>query len=75
VKTGDLISLDVPGRRVDLLVDAAELEGRRKAWKEPAPRYSRGFGTLYLKHVTQANEGCDFDFLEAGAATPDPEIH
>ena len=40
------------------------------------PHYTRGFGTLYLKHVTQANEGCDFDFLEEGNdSTPDPEIH
>ena len=53
----------------------AELARRRAAWTQPKPHYTRGFGTLYLKHVTQANEGCDFDFLEAGAATTDPEIH
>jgi dihydroxy-acid dehydratase len=75
VRDGDLIELDVPGRRIELKVDPAELESRRAAWTPPAEHYSRGFGSLYLKHVTQANEGCDFDFLEAGTPTPDPEIH
>jgi dihydroxy-acid dehydratase len=75
VKTGDRIALDVPARRIDLLVDAAELDRRREAWQAPKPHYKRGFGTLYLKHVTQADQGCDFDFLEAGEPTPEPEIH
>jgi dihydroxy-acid dehydratase len=77
VRDGDLVELDVPGRRLELKVDEAELERRRAAWKAPAPRFSRGFGALYLKHVTQANDGCDFDFLaeQAEAATGDPEIH
>jgi dihydroxy-acid dehydratase len=75
VKDGDRISIDVPARRLELLVDEAELARRRAAWKAPAPHYSRGFGALYLKHVTQADQGCDFDFLEDGAPTPDPEIH
>ena len=75
VRDGDRIAIDVPGRRLDLLVDEAELARRRAAWKAPEPHYTRGFGTLYLKHVTQADQGCDFDFLEDGAPTPDPEIH
>ena len=76
VKDGDLIELDVPGRKLTLKVDDAELARRRAAWKPPKPHYTRGFGTLYLKHVTQANEGCDFDFLEeAGGAVDEPEIH
>jgi dihydroxy-acid dehydratase len=75
VRDGDSIELDVPGRKLTLKVSDAELAKRRAAWKQPQPHYVRGFGTLYLKHVTQANEGCDFDFLEDGAATPDPEIH
>jgi len=75
VRDGDLIALDIPARRLDLLVDEAEMERRRKAWKPAPPRFTRGFGTLYLKHVTQADAGCDFDFLEPGAATPEPEIH
>ena len=75
VRDGDMIELDVPARTLALKVDEAELARRRAAWTPPPPHYTRGFGTLYLKHVTQANEGCDFDFLEAGAQTPDPEIH
>ena len=76
VRDGDLVTLDVPGRRLSLDVDAAELARRKAAWVPPAPHYTRGFGTLYLAHVTQANEGCDFDFLaEEGNGTPDPEIH
>jgi dihydroxy-acid dehydratase len=75
VRSGDRIELDVPARKLDLLVDDAEMERRRAAWKPPRPHFHRGFGTLYLKHVTQADKGCDFDFLEGGAATPEPEIH
>jgi dihydroxy-acid dehydratase len=75
VRDGDLIELDVPGRRIELKVDDAELARRRAAWTPPPEHYSRGFGALYLKHVRQASEGCDFDFLEAGRPTPDPEIH
>ena len=76
VRDGDLIGLDVAARRLDLKVSAAELAKRRAAWKQPVPHYSRGFGTLYEKHITQANEGCDFDFLHRGGEPiPDPEIH
>ena len=75
VRDGDLVSLDVPARRLELLVDATELARRRAAWQAPPPRYDRGFGALYLKHVTQADEGCDFDFLADGPPTPEPEIH
>src|SRR5512140_3757123 len=65
VRDGDRIELDVPGRRLELLVDAIELERRRAEWKQPKAHFHRGFGTLYLKHVTQADKGCDFDFLES----------
>ncbi len=75
VRSGDRIEIDVPARKLELLVDDAELERRRAAWKPAKPHFHRGFGTLYLKHVTQADKGCDFDFLEGGAATPEPEIH
>jgi len=78
VKDGDMIELDVPNRTLNLRVDDAELARRRAAWVAPKPHYTRGFGTLYLKHVTQANEGCDFDFLEEegeAGKTTDPEIH
>jgi dihydroxy-acid dehydratase len=75
VRDGDVIELDIPGRRLSMQVSDEELERRRAAWKRPAPRYERGYGRLFSEHVSQANEGCDFDFLERGAATADPEIH
>jgi dihydroxy-acid dehydratase len=75
VRTGDLIELDVPNRRLELKVSESELTRRRAAWKRPAPRYERGYGALYQRHITQADEGCDFDFLEGTAPTAEPEIH
>jgi dihydroxy-acid dehydratase len=75
VRTGDRIELDVEARKLNLLVDDAELARRRAAWKQPAAHYGRGFGALYAKHITQAPQGCDFDFLHHGPPTPDPEIH
>ena len=67
VKSGDLIELDVPERRLDLLIDDAELERRRSKWdstpREPHHAYSRGYGRMYAQHVMQAQDGCDFDFL------------
>ena len=75
VRDGDLIELDVAARKLELKVSDAELAKRRAAWKAPAPKFSRGFGALYQSHITQANQGCDFDFLEGTAPTPDPEIH
>jgi dihydroxy-acid dehydratase len=71
----DLIELDVSGRKLELLVDDEEISRRRDAWKPAPPRYERGFGALYAAHVTQADKGCDFDVLEAGAETAEPEIH
>ena len=75
VRTGDMIALDVPGRRLDLLVEPDEMARRRDAWTPPAAKFGRGYGALFSRHVTQANRGCDFDFLHAGAPTADPEIH
>jgi len=75
VRDGDLVEVDVPARRLMLRVDDAELARRRAAWQAPPPRYERGYGAMFSRHITQANEGCDFDFLERGAATRDPEIH
>ena len=75
VQDGDVIALDVPARTLTLEVTDAELARRKALWRPPAPRYLRGYGALCARHITQANEGCDFDFLEAGAPTPDPEIH
>jgi dihydroxy-acid dehydratase len=75
VRDGDVIELDVDARRLQLNVDEAELERRRAAWKAPAPRFARGFGALYSRHVTQADKGCDFDFLEGATPTAEPDIH
>jgi dihydroxy-acid dehydratase len=75
VKDGDMIELDVPGRKLELKVGADELARRRAGWKRPAPKFERGFGALYQQHITQADQGCDFDFLEGTAPTADPEIH
>lgn len=79
VRDGDLIELDVDKRSINMLVSEAELAKRKAAWKEPAPKFTRGFGVMYLKHIQQADTGCDFDFLETekkqAAAGGEPEIH
>jgi dihydroxy-acid dehydratase len=77
VRDGDIIELDVQARRLALCVDEAELERRRAAWTAPPPHYERGFGAMFTQHVTQADEGCDFDFLETAYGQPvvEPEIH
>ncbi|MGO8818245.1 MAG: IlvD/Edd family dehydratase [Terriglobia bacterium] len=63
VQDGDEIELDVPARRLELRVPEAEIKTRLAQWKAPAPHYTRGYGRLFLDHILQANEGCDFDFL------------
>ena len=75
VQTGDEIELNVPERKIHLHVSDEDLEVRRAAWQKPEPKYARGYGQLYINHVTQAHEGCDFDFLQHGPATPEPPIH
>ncbi|QRP48100.1 L-arabinonate dehydratase [Amycolatopsis sp. FDAARGOS 1241] len=73
VRDGDLITLDVPARTLRLEVDDEELEKRRADWSQPAPRFERGYGALYAEHITQADEGCDFDFLARAGANPEPD--
>ncbi len=63
VRTGDQILLDVPNRRLDLLVDEREIRHRLVGAPPVAPRYGRGYGWMYGRHVQQADLGCDFDFL------------
>ncbi|MEP6912709.1 MAG: dihydroxy-acid dehydratase, partial [bacterium] len=75
VRDGDLIELNVTNRRLHLHVSEEELATRRAAWQPPSRHFSRGFSALYAAHVTQAEQGCDFDFLHAGAEIPEPEIH
>jgi dihydroxy-acid dehydratase len=78
VRDGDRIALDVPARRLGLLVSGEGLGARRAAWQAPPPRFERGYGVLYLKHIGQADTGCDFDFLQTETRAPaagEPEIH
>jgi len=75
VRDGDEVELDVAKRRLQIKVDERELSRRRDAWRPPPRPYGRGYGAIFAGHVTQANEGCDFDFLAEGASIPEPEIH
>jgi dihydroxy-acid dehydratase len=75
VQDGDIIELDIPGRRLILHADEDELARRRNAWKQPQPIYPRGYGWMYAQHIQQADKGCDFDFLHSTEAVPEPEIH
>ncbi|MFG1810518.1 L-arabinonate dehydratase [Streptomyces sp. NPDC049040] len=72
VRTGDPITLDVPGRTLRLDVPEAELDRRRAQFKAPPPRYGRGYGALYQEQITQADTGCDFRFLAAPGQVPEP---
>ncbi|WP_410654081.1 L-arabinonate dehydratase [Amycolatopsis sp. lyj-112] len=73
VRDGDPITLDVAARRLSLDVDDEELERRRSEWTPPAPHYERGYGALYTEHITQADTGCDFDFLARVGENPEPD--
>jgi dihydroxy-acid dehydratase len=75
VNTGDEIEVDVAARRIHLHVGEEELARRKAAWTPPPPIYPRGYGALFSQHIAQADEGCDFDFLEGTAKIPEPEIH
>ena len=75
VEDGDMIELDIPARKLRLHVDDKELERRRAAWAPPPKRFERGYGAIYADHITQANEGCDFDVLAGTVPTREPEIH
>ncbi len=75
VRDGDVIELNVDERRLQVLVDEKEMSLRKLEWVPPSARYERGFGALYSQHVTQADEGCDFDFLVKQGTNPEPEIH
>jgi dihydroxyacid dehydratase/phosphogluconate dehydratase len=65
VQNGDQIELDVHGRRLELLVPDAEIKQRLSGWHAPAPHFERGYGRMFLEHILQAHEGCDFDYLRA----------
>ena len=74
VRTGDEIALDVEARTLTLCVDDDELARRRADWRPPPRPVTRGYTRLYQEHVTQAHEGCDFDFLQGDAPSPEPSI-
>lgn len=77
LKTGDIVRMDLEARTLDMLVDDAEIAARRAAWVAPAPRYERGWGYMFQRHVGQADQGCDFDYLttQFGAAAAEPDIY
>ena len=75
LENGDKVALDVEAGTLDMLVDADELARRRAAWAPARSPYQRSFAALYQQHVTQADEGCDFDFLSGRAPVPDPVIY
>ncbi len=66
LQTGDIVRLDLANRRLDMLVSEEELDARRAAWVAPPPPFARGYGWMFAQHVTQADKGCDFDYLESG---------
>lgn len=76
IQTGDIIELSVPNRQLNVRLTDEELAQRRAAWVPPEPRYERGYGWIFARHIEQADKGCDFDFLktEFGGPTPEPDI-
>jgi dihydroxy-acid dehydratase len=76
IRSGDIVTVDVDGRRIDMDVSESELERRREAWVQPEPKFHRGYGWMSARHITQADQGCDFDFLETafGPSPGEPEI-
>jgi dihydroxy-acid dehydratase len=75
VRNGDPVELDVERRELNLRVSEEELEKRKAAWKQPPRKFERSYGAIFSRHVKQADEGCDFDFLEGTAPVAEPEIH
>ena len=77
LRTGDVVEVDVPARSITMRVGDDELARRRAAWSPPPPRFERGYGWAFTKHIQQADQGCDFDFLRTdfGAPVPEPVIY
>jgi len=77
VETGDTISVNVAERKLEWAISSQEMLRRRANWTKPKPRYSRGYGHMYLQHIEQADKGCDFDFLKSSFGKPveEPEIY
>ena len=77
IKTGDIIEVNIPDRKLSVDISETEMDKRKEDWVEPEPRFERGYGYMYSKHVEQADKGCDFDFLRTdfGAAIEEPDIN
>src|SRR5262249_32432631 len=75
IRTGDMITVDVPKRSIHVALSDAEITERIKSYQPPARNYPRGYYKMFAEHTRQANEGCDFDFLEGAEGIPEPEIH
>ena len=77
LRTGDVVTMDVNARTIHMEVSEEELAARRAAWTPPPPRFERGYGFMFTKHIQQADEGCDFDFLRTdfGAPVAEPVIY
>ncbi|NRB17775.1 MAG: dihydroxy-acid dehydratase [Rhodobacteraceae bacterium] len=73
VRTGDMIDIDVEHRSINMDVSEDELADRKAAWVQPEAKFERGYGWMFARHITQANDGCDFDYLETGFGAPSPE--
>ena len=74
VQTGDEIEINVAQRSICLHVSSEEMLRRRSQWKPPVEKWSRGYQALFAKHVTQAHQGCDFDFLAGRSPGEEPDI-
>ncbi|MFD5831371.1 L-arabinonate dehydratase [Lentzea sp. NPDC060358] len=75
VRDGDLVTLDVAARVLRVEVSDEEMARRRAAWAPPPPKFERGYGALYSEHITQADKGCDFEFLSRPGRNPEPNAH
>jgi dihydroxy-acid dehydratase len=77
IKNGDVIEVDIPNRKLDVNLSRSEMKKRKDNWIKPKPRFERGYGYMYSKHIEQADKGCDFDFLRTdfGAAIEEPDIN
>ena len=77
IKTGDIIEVNIPNRKLNVDISENEMKRRKEDWAEPKPRFERGYGYMYSKHIEQADKGCDFDFLRTdfGEAVKEPDIN